>query len=272
MTKSVKRGSIIIETAIFLPIFIISVVTLLYIIKMIYWNECTYHCFSNEMRVLAAESYLAEKSHSMTGLPNGVFGLITKNHIMIEENMKKSLDLRLNKEIKEFSISNFKYLYSQNGISDQINISLKYKIIIRVPAGFIKDAAILQTIHTRAWTGKTIQSEAMGFSKMEEEEIADLVWIFPRAGEKYHKATCSVIESYPTPRILTDSIKKKMKACPICNSKNIPNGALVYCFLKTGKSYHCGDCPLIDRYTISMEKEQAVKEGFQPCEKCGGEK
>src|SRR5665648_718980 len=44
-----------------------------------------------------------------------------------------------------------------------------------------------------------------------------------------------------------------------------------YYFLKTGEAYHGGECPTVEKYVIEIEKETAVKKGYYPCFKCGGE-
>ncbi|MPN26874.1 hypothetical protein SDC9_174300 [bioreactor metagenome] len=105
---------------------------------------------------------------------------------------------------------------------------------------------------------------------MEEMEDSEIVWIFPVAGEKYHKKECPYIKVAATQTILTKSVKKKYKPSSLCNSRNLKKGSLVFCFYNSGQSYHSPNCPTVDRYVIEIEKSDAIKQGYSPCLKCGG--
>ena len=105
---------------------------------------------------------------------------------------------------------------------------------------------------------------------MERNDNADMVWVFPDEGTKYHEKSCSIVSSYPVQLILNEEIRKRYKACEICHADDASSGTQVYCFLEYGKTYHLISCPSVDKYVVSMEKQQAVDRGYTPCLKCGG--
>ena len=53
-----KRGSFTLEAAIFLPIFILSVLTIAYLIKLIAVQENAFHALADETEKVAAEAAL----------------------------------------------------------------------------------------------------------------------------------------------------------------------------------------------------------------------
>jgi hypothetical protein len=70
--------------------------------------------------------------------------------------------------------------------------------------------------------------------------------------------------------ILNSEIMKRYEPCPKCDSAKASDGILVYCFQAYGEAYHLRNCPMVDKYIISMEKSQAESRGYTPCLKCGG--
>ncbi|OPZ82855.1 MAG: hypothetical protein BWY74_04564 [Firmicutes bacterium ADurb.Bin419] len=70
--------------------------------------------------------------------------------------------------------------------------------------------------------------------------------------------------------IKNNNVTGSYSPCRLCHPENIRNGNLVYCFMTSGYAYHKGDCKMVDKYVISMEKYQAEERGYTPCLKCGG--
>ena len=58
MMKSTKKGSITVEAAIILPMFIIAVLTISYTIKLIEAEECVINGVADEARHVAAYAYI----------------------------------------------------------------------------------------------------------------------------------------------------------------------------------------------------------------------
>ena len=106
--------------------------------------------------------------------------------------------------------------------------------------------------------------------ELEADERSLMVWVFPRAGERYHKRECAVIAVFPSPHTLDSGIRSRYRPCSHCKPEGKENGSLVYCFPKAGEVYHQQYCSLVTRYVIEMEYEEAVEAGYTPCRVCGG--
>ncbi|MHC1722414.1 MAG: TadE/TadG family type IV pilus assembly protein [Aminipila sp.] len=253
MFKITKRGSIGVEAAIVLPLIILGILTISYLIKINSTNETVMSMATDEVRKLSIESYT----------PVGriaAFKFTTNLDKRIEANSNCSM----------VNISNFKYLYSNLKIDRLISFDIDYKLDCNFPILFYGPIWGKETITTRAFLGSDKYKKTKGFSQMEEIQESELVWIFPIAGQKYHKKDCPYIKVAATQTILTKNINKKYKPCSICNAKNMRKGSVIYCFFNNGKSYHSPSCSTVDRYVIEIEKSEAIERGYMPCLKCGG--
>ncbi len=253
ISNNTKKGFLTVEAAIFLPIFIIGVLTLAYLIKFMTIQEAAFHSFSDEARVLSSEA--------------------TRN-LLAPSSFESNLISRLYEEngnnISNVDLDNFYYLYA-NVKPGMISMDLNYDVNVKLPIPFYKKMPVSESLMVRGFIGKKMSNEPLTFEEMEKEKESKLVWIFPKSGKKYHKENCTFISSKPREMIMSNRVRKNYKACSICHSKNIKNGELVYCFPKYGESYHTENCPTIDKYVISIEKEEAIRKGYTPCSKCGGE-
>jgi hypothetical protein len=241
-----------VETAIFLPIFIIGILTFAYLIKFMAVQEGIFHSFTDEARVLCAEA-------SFNPLDAPLFEPKLADRIYDENG----------DSVSGVDIEHFLYLYPSRGMSGLISMDLNYDVKVRLPIPFYEKLPVAESLMFRGFIGKEENGAPMSFSEMEKEKKSDLVWVFPRAGGKYHGENCTYVASEPKQLVMSPQIRRKYGPCSICNSNTLQDGRLVYCF-KTGRSYHAGDCPIVDKYVISMEKEEAIKDGYTACSKCGG--
>lgn len=253
MIKNSKKGFLTVEAAIFLPIFIIGVLTFAYLIKFLSIQERVFHIFSDEARVLCSESLYNPLAAPM-------FELTLKDRAY-EEN---------GDDITEVDINNFFYRYRENGISEMISMDLNYDVKMKLAIPFCQKLPVSESLLFRAFVGMEGNKNPMVFEEMEKEAASSLVWIFPRSGGKYHNDSCIYIKSEPRQMIMTFLIRRNYDPCSLCDSKEISDGCLSYCF-KTGESYHTGKCPIVEKYIIPIEKEEAEERGYLPCSKCGGE-
>jgi hypothetical protein len=154
-------------------------------------------------------------------------------------------------------------------MSGMISADLNYDVNIRFPIPFYKELPVSESLMMRGFIGKKEDADPLSFEELETEKKSELVWIFPRAGGKYHGENCIYIKSEPRQVIMTYQIRKNYNPCSLCHSGNLPDGSLAYCF-RTGEAYHGGSCPIVDKYVISIEKEEAIARGYTACSKCGG--
>lgn len=253
MFKSTKKGNIAVETAIILPFVILGILTIAYLIKINCNNESIMSMAVDETRRLSIESYTNIGRVSAAKFP------VKLKHRIEEKSNSTTVKIR-----------NFKYLYSKGNLDNLISFNVEYKNNCNFPIPFYGSIWEQETVMTRAFVGSNNYNKAKGFSSMEKLEDSEIVWIFPLAGKKYHKKDCPYIKVAATQTILTKNIKKRYKPCSVCNSKEIPEGSLVYCFFNSGKSYHRANCYIVDRYVIPIEKSEAIERGYTPCLKCGG--
>jgi hypothetical protein len=239
------------EAAILLPFFIIGIMTLGFTIRMISTAENITFAASDEARLISSTAYNMPVAPFFSG--------------HLEERI-----LRENKFVTSAEISKFLYLYPHYEHDGQITFRVDAWIENGLPLGMTSGSAIEQNFRSRGFIGRTAQTTPLPFEEMEKNEEALIVWLFPEGGERYHRKTCSFVSSYPIQMILNSEIKKRYTSCPKCGSAQRDPGMQVYCFPAYGESYHLRECPLVDKYIISMEKNQAEARGYTPCLKCGG--
>ena len=247
MNRDTKKGYMEVEAAIFLPIFIISIITIGYLIKFAFIEENVGAIALDEGRNLMKSSYILPAAPTF----------------------KQRLSKRLNEtvpEAKETEVCNFRYFYTKNNINDLISYSIEYEIKLNFPIRIVEDYHVKQGFTFRGFTGAD-NSEETSFDQMLEEKEAETVYVFPRSGERFHREECTYIKSYPRQKILNKIISKSYDPCRLCNAKNAGMGTIVYCF-KYGRSYHNAKCKKVVKYVIAMEKAEAEGKGYTACQKC----
>lgn len=250
--KNTKKGYFTVEAAIFLPIFIIGILTIAYLIKLMAIQGAVFHSFEDEARKMASEALICPL--------NQPYELRLKDRLY-KENVASIYDIDIN---------TIRFPNTFHGISGIISMDLDYQVKLKLPIAFYDDFPVSENLVFRGFIGTKETSPPMSFEEAEREKESHLVWVFPRAGGRYHEENCIYIKSDPREMRLTNSLKRKYKPCEICHASKISDGSLVYCFVNAGEAYHAGNCPTVDKYVISIEKEEAIRKGYTPCQKCGG--
>ena len=246
-----KKGYITLEAAIFLPIFIVAVLTLGYFIKIYSTVENVAYAVIEETGRIASHAY------SVKSVP--LFRGSLESRISSE-----------NKQISKIRVEEFQYLYSDGYQDDLISAGCRYEIKIALPLAMAETAERKNQVKCRGFTGEKKRSEAMPFEEMEREGTWDPVWIFPMSGKKYHSQECRYVRKNARQMVLTSVLKKQYRPCELCRSGNLPIGGYVYCFTETGYAYHRENCKKVDKYTIEIDKEEAQQKGYRPCSLCKG--
>jgi hypothetical protein len=249
--QNTKKGSYTLEAAIFLPIVIVGIMTLGFTIKMIATAENITFSATDEARLIAGNAY------NIPIAPLFANGL--KKRIQ-DENIK----------ITDVEIYNFRYLYQSQDTDGLISFRLNYWIETGLPLGFMDGMDVSQQYLCRGFIGRTAQGFPIPFDEMEKNTSATMVWLFPEGGTRYHTQSCSFVASYPIQTVLNEEIRKRYKPCSKCGSAAAEDGTQVCCYQAYGEAYHLLSCPTVDKYIISMEKNQAESRGYTPCLKCGG--
>lgn len=249
--RNTRKGSYTLEAAILLPLFIVGVLTLGFTIRMISAAENITFAATDEARLIAGSAY---------NIPIAPFFSTKLQSRIIDENPNASL----------INVGEFRYLYQSQDYDGLISFRLNYWIEAGLPLGMIDGMDVTQRYRCRGFIGRTDQGTPISFDDMEKNSTASMVWLFPDGGKKYHSKSCTYVTSYPVLVILNEDIQKQYEPCTKCNSETAEIGSLVCCFQAYGEAYHQPFCPTVDKYIISMEKNQAEARGYVPCLKCGG--
>lgn len=246
-----KKGYFTLEAAIILPIFLMGILSIGYCIKAFSTAENITHSMMDETGHLAAKAY---GSTTALGFP------ATLKQRIEDENGR----------LYRIEITEFRYRHKGRGKTDLITVACRYQMDLSLPLHLRDKFEIESKIQCRGFVGKSSRGSSMDFREMEKNGDSSLVWVFPMWGKKYHKETCIYVANNPRQLVLTADLKKRFKACERCGAERVQTGAYVYCFMRAGMAYHKDSCKLVDKYTIEIEKEDAIAKGYMPCSKCGG--
>ena len=249
MNRHTKKGFLSLEATLFLPVFIIAVLTVGYLMKIVIAEEKIMHAMVDEGRRLSAYSYNIKTAP--------IFEASLRWRILEE-----------NKDVDAVYVESFRYLYSNSGKDDLIGLRVSSNIRIKLPIVFYESVDISDTLFFRGFTGREYIPEELDFENLEDEDESRIVWVFPVAGARYHEIACSYINVAARQSTLTSELRKKYKSCSLCSAGELPLGSVIYYFESSGEVFHRGSCFIVDRYVISMEEEDAIKKGYTPCSKC----
>lgn len=249
--KNTKRGSILVEAALVLPVFILSVIMLSSLIPVTGICENAFFSACDELRTEALKVNFR------------------KNPVAVSSAVSRRIKEE-NKDVTGCRIYSTDYLYSKKGIKDLITV--KGTVIIEKNSLFNLYGKTEYDLHLtgRGFTGKKERKEPLPRSEFERKKGAEPVCIFPSYGKKYHKKDCSYVKGAWEKVMLNDTVRKKYSPCSLCHSETAATGTPVCIFRKEGEHYHLQSCKQVSRACIEIEKEDAVKKGYSPCYKCGG--
>jgi hypothetical protein len=252
------RGSLSVEAAILLPVFLLAMLTLGILIRMVSVSENTAHALTDELGRVAAEGNAPV--HALT----------------FKGNLESRIDEENGGDIDSVSPSPYLYrvphlsLKSGKTYTNLIGASATSGITLGLPNMFGVSPKVTVTAVCRAFVGVTAFGAKMPFSELEDDGKSNIVWVFPRAGERYHTENCSVIKNEPKEKLLSSQIRGAYKPCELCDPDKAPVGSLVYVFSSSGEAYHIGSCFIVKRFVISMDRTDAKEKGYTACAKCGG--
>ncbi len=260
-----KKGSIAVETAFFLPIILLALLTLGSVIKANSISEKFMYIMSDEAELLSIQSYTNVGKLRALTFSDRVEKRLKENGENCEDIKVKNF-FYIHPEIYNISIFGKEKIKTIDNI---ISFSVNYNFSNGLFPIFDTDKNKTEKIKFRAFVG-TDDYSTEGFEFMEKNDEYIPVWIFPKSGRCYHKKSCTYISSNPVRTVMTSNLKRNHKACKVCKPKKIKNGDVVYCFFRGGKAYHLGNCEVLDKYSIEIDKSDAEDKGYRPCLRCGG--
>ncbi|MDR1797224.1 MAG: hypothetical protein LBR44_07220 [Clostridiales Family XIII bacterium] len=252
-----RRGSVAVEAAIFLPLFIVGILTIGCLIRFASVEEGVAHAACDEAHRLAAQA--AVNPWPPLAQPPG-FAADVEARVVGESGGN----------IREAEVRPLCYRVPGAAHTDLIGFSTAYSMPLKIPHFFRDEIKGEETVLCRAFVGREDPGGAMPFSEMEDGEGGQTVWVFPRAGEKYHSENCRYIKNEPREVLLDKTIRRCYKPCALCRPDDARDGTLVYIFPKTGEAYHRGSCCAVKKYVIEIGEEEAKAQGYTPCSVCQG--
>ncbi len=264
-----KKGSMFIETALLFPAFLLTVLSLFVLIRLTAVEENTMRAFTEEGQKVSKEAYLTQleilpESYTIELLEGIAHGTLLELRMLNRLNKEENMDLQ------DMEVDRFDYMFSEDDKSGLIRCSLSYWVDLSLPLRFQRQLEFEQRLFFRGFIGADRDGEGMGFDVMEDPGDPFTVYIFPRAGERFHQLDCRMIAVYPRETILSPSVRRQYAPCRLCDAASLPWGIKVYCFDTSGKAYHRGSCTIVERYVTGIDREEAIGRGYSPCSYCGG--
>ncbi len=264
------RGSITVEAACILPVFIWGVVFVLYFIKLCSVLVCMQSAIQETGKDMAVFAYVYEKGIDQADISAGGITDLAAAGLSAVYAKSRIVD-KVNKEGTDASI----FVGGVDSVSllrsgflkedEMIDIVAEGKIRLPVPFFSLGDFRTIIRGRVRAWTGRDGNRGSQESGKAE-----DMVYVTVN-GEVYHKdAGCSHI-SLSIQSVYKSELEQlrndgggKYHACEKCGSKA---GTQVY-ITDSGDRYHSSlDCAGLKRSVLLVPSSQV--EGWHACSRCG---
>ena len=120
-------------------------------------------------------------------------------------------------------------------------------------------------IYTAALTFRPFRGESDIF----RDESSERVYIFPKAGTKYHYEGCVVMQDAQIESILTPALRRAYAPCEICDPELLPDGSAVLIYSSSSGVYHRRSCSVATKTYEAVSLEYAVEHGYTECLLCG---
>ena len=199
MFKNSKRGSYLVEASITLPIFIISVCSLILIIRIV--SLCENITFITS-----------------TNMMDAIFGHYNRvNLITLCKDIEDSSDY-----VSSFKVSRYKYLYEDNELSDLIILDAEAEFEVMNAVGIYGQISFDTKVLCRAFTGETQSKNPLDESEFCENDKSQMIYVFPKYGERYHNKNCRYLDqniykaAYWIQMDKEDALRKGYTPCIIC--------------------------------------------------------
>ena len=199
MSKNNKKGSYLVEAAITLPVMIISICSLILIIKIIALCENitfatstnlldSMFCYYNKLNIITLCSEIEESSH----------------------------------HISDFKITKLDYLYVDDEVEDLIALDAEAKFNVFSTIGINGNISFNEKVLCRAFSGKVQPKRPLSEEEFCGTKRAVAVFIFPKYGERYHRYECRYVmqnnldKSGVLQMDREDALRKGYTPCIVC--------------------------------------------------------
>ena len=257
-TADCCRGSLIVDAAVCLPVFLIAMSLLLLLIMQ---------AGTEDTCVRAA--VCAGDACVKTAAAGGVADTDAWDSALQTASFTAALHAELSEEWEDGPTVHVAGFFTQQnaqiggGISiDHLNVatvSCRRMALFSLPG--TDGISSVRTFVFRPWEGE---------SKQQFDADGERVYVFPKYGERYHSYGCRVMQEGSVEAILTEQFKRRYAACKTCRPSTLSYGSLVFLFSDGSRVYHRKECACITKYYVSMPLSEAEAEGYTPCLFCRG--
>lgn len=182
-----KKGSLLVEAAITLPIFIIVVVTLMLTINII--SSCN--------NIVYQESLLIREI-SLDTIKVGK--LSTLNLVDLYNKIDEE-------DIDDFTINRFRNGYIDRGYDNLVSIESTSIYNILNPLEINSKIEFSSNIVGRQFVGKYEINDPLPLERFMSDEGSLIVTVFPRYGIRYHDSNCKYITEYKYDEIYMEAVE-----------------------------------------------------------------
>lgn len=194
-----KSGSYIVEASITLPLLIISICSLIFIIKISATCE--------------AITFVTSRS-----LLDTIFGY---NIGFNEKSLCKDIE-EISKYHSDFRVNKYRYLYDDKKMTDLIELDAKVNFNITNTIGINGHMSFSEKILCRGFTGTSQNKSPLFEEDFNEFRKATTIYVFPKYGERYHTKECRYIiksefeKGYIQKMDREDALRKGYTPCIVC--------------------------------------------------------
>lgn len=262
--KNSRRGSMMVEMTIILPVFIVSAISLGFLIKGIMMQMMVNESLLNTGRAISMEAVATGTAVPYTPL----HGTLIRNGL--EDN---GVDGSSATSIKPEPVL---YSASGKGTTDNseirkgsMKVNLTCNMDMNLPGSSLSSVTLGSAMEFHQWTGLTFEGEVTPFTEMEDDGSGELVYIFPAEGECYHQRSCRVLNPHYSIVRLNENVKARYGACPLCIKNKVSADEQLAVF-DNGSCYHRLSCQAVNKRYVSMSVNDAAARGYRACSICGG--
>lgn len=276
--RLVTNGSMTLETALILPVFLITIICFVNYMVIMNFQNIMQSSVNHTAKSIGRYTYVIKKMDGITGGNLDISGLSIDNDILVtgintgyawkkiltDEVKKYSDKVNVYGGINGISIISSKINEGNDGIND---IRVNYRISMNIFGEAANIFGLSNRCYFHTWIGTSIDKRQAGVNK-------NYIVYITKTGNVYHLTdTCTHINisvseaKYSDISSLRNEVGAKYKPCTKCVGENIKNNDTIY-ITANGTKYHCDSkCSKIKREVIQINLTEVGNRKL--CDKCG---
>ena len=249
------NGSIIVDAACCLPVFLIALGMMILLIMQCGMEESVFRfgVKAADHTVLADILSTEDTEGSLEAEEAGVFAASLMGSAALDWGTDNLVYM------KSYSEGNKQAFNGGLCLDNIIKAGVSHSSRVRIPGAFAANPITSRTMVFRKWKG-----ESEGFASLDNSRV----YVFPKRGERYHVEGCSTMKEGCVETVLTKKLRNSYSPCQLCKPSKLSDGAIVYMFSGASKVFHRKTCASITKSYECITKSQAVAEGYTPCMHC----